>query len=151
MEQESDTVALGKQLGATAYPREKKELDLEVEGPDGVRLVGRIDHANLRDGVLHEVKKSPSAHEAHVWQLRFYLWLLRLADVNTPKGKPFTGQLDYPALRKTHEVTLSQEDASHLTALVQQLTALARTPHPPPRLSERASCRGCSYEELCYG
>lgn len=151
MEQESDTVALGRQLGATAYPREKKELDLEVEGPGGVSLVGRIDHANLQGGVLHEVKKSPSAHEAHVWQLRFYLWLLRLAGVVRPDGSAFTGRLDYPALRKTQDVTLSEDDILHLTALVERLVELADAPHPPPRLAERNICFGCSFEELCYG
>lgn len=151
MEQESDTVALGRLLGATAYSREKKELDLEVEGPGRVRLVGRIDHADLRDGVLHEVKKSPSAHEAHLWQLRFYLWLLRLADVTRADGEPFTGRLDYPALRRTQEVTLDDDDIAHLAALAQRLSALAEAPHPPPRLPERKACFGCSYEELCYG
>lgn len=155
MEQESDTVALGRHLDATTYAREKKGYDLDVNAPglEHVRLVGKIDHANLSEGVLHEVKKSRAAEAAHEDQLRFYLWLLRLAGVTRSDGEPFTGQLDYPALRKTHAVTLTPEDETRLAETVALIAATLRQPHPPARLGpeRRTFCAACAFEELCYG
>lgn len=57
MEQESEDVALGKLLDETSYSRNEKHLDLHATAPDGTPLVGKVDRALLRDGVLHETKK----------------------------------------------------------------------------------------------
>ena len=155
MEQESEAVALGRLLDETAYPREKKGYELDVAAPtpipDGVRLVGKIDHANLRGGVLHEVKKGRAVAEAHRAQVRFYLWLLRLARVTRADGGAFTAQIDYPSLRRTEAVALTDADAADFAATVASLVALAREPTPPPRHARRAFCAACAFEELCYG
>ncbi len=64
MEQESTTVALGRHVDTTSYERERKEIMLTAEAPDGTPLVGKVDWARLDAGVLHETKKSASAEEA---------------------------------------------------------------------------------------
>ena len=151
MEQESDDVALGRLLDQGSYARRKKHLTLEAEAPDGTRLAGRVDTANLREGVLHETKKGRACEEAHVWQLRFYLWLLRLGGVTRAGGRPFTGRLDYPKLRRTEDVRLEPEHERRLAEIVADLRRLAAEPHPPERLGRRAFCRKCAFEELCYG
>ena len=151
MEQESDDVALGRLLDQGSYTRRKKHLALEAEAPDGTRLAGRVDTANLREGVLHETKKGRACEEAHVWQLRFYLWLLRLGGVTRADGRPFTGRLDYPKLRRTEDVRLEPEHEARLAEIVADLRRLATEPHPPERLDRRAFCRKCAFEELCYG
>lgn len=150
MEQESDAVALGRLLEAGSYGRRKKDLVLEAEAPDGTRLVGKIDGANLREGVLHEVKKGRACEDAHRWQLRFYLWLLVRAGVTRADGRRFTGRLDYPALRRTEPVELAPAHEARLAEVVAALRELADAPHPPPRLERRAFCRHCAFEELCY-
>ena len=71
MEQESDTVALGRLLDEAAYARADKHLQVEAEAPDGTPLIGKIDRAKLREGVLHETKKGRSCEDAHRWQVRF--------------------------------------------------------------------------------
>lgn len=151
MEQESDAVALGRMIDRTSYTRRDKALELDVEGPGGVPLTGKIDGANLREGVLHEVKSSRAVEDAHRMQLRFYLWLLRLAGVTRADGQPFTGQLDYPTLRRTEAVALTDADVDRLTGIVADLTALADAPTPPERLARRRFCAACAFEELCYG
>ena len=120
---------------------------MDAPGPEGqplpgVRLVGKIDHANLAEGILHEVKKSRAAEDAHVWQLRFYLWLLRLAGVARADGTPFTGRLDYPALRRTKDVALSDDDARTLERTVEAIADTLRAPVPPerPPPERRAFC-----------
>ncbi|GAB5517864.1 MAG: CRISPR-associated protein Cas4 [Rhodothermales bacterium] len=149
MEQESEAVAMGKLVDQRSYPRRDGTM-LDAEAPDGTRLVGQIDGANLREGVLHETKYGRSCEDAHRWQLGFYLWLLQRCGITRADGTPFTGQLDYPKLRQTEAVTLTEADVVHLEQTVTALTALASSDTPPARLSRRAFCRKCAFEELCY-
>jgi CRISPR-associated exonuclease Cas4 len=151
MEQESDTVALGRLLDGHSYDRSEKHLTVDAEAPDGTALVGKIDRANLRNGVLHETKKSRSCEDAHLWQVRFYLWLLVRNGVTRSDGSPFRGQLDYPLLRRTESVTLEPEHMEELAMTVTSLRELVTTETPPARLGKRAFCARCAYEELCYG
>jgi CRISPR-associated exonuclease Cas4 len=151
MEQESDAVAIGRLIGQTSYGRERKELDLTASAPDGTTLVARIDWADLREGVLHETKKGRSTEDAHRWQLKFYLWLLKLCGVTRADGAPFTGMLNYPALKRTEAVELTTDDEARLAGMVAELRRLADEPRPPPRITRRKFCRVCAFEELCYG
>ena len=161
MEQESDTVALGRLLDEGSYQRSDKHLTIEAEAPDGtngrnaapppIRLVGKIDRTNLREGVLHETKKSRSCEDAHLWQVRFYLWLLYRNGVARADGSPFRGQLDYPLLRRTESVSLDPEHETELAVTVKAIHELAGQETPPARLTKRSFCAKCAYEELCYG
>ena len=151
MEQESTTVALGRQIDKNSYKREQKEIMLTAEGPGGTPLIGKVDWARLDAGVLHETKKSPSAEKAHKWQLRFYLWLLDLNEVTGPGDQRFTGELNYPKQRRTEAVRLEEPHVEHLYGIVQSLVKLSRQKTPPPRREERSFCRKCAFEELCYG
>ncbi|MBO0933002.1 CRISPR-associated protein Cas4 [Fibrella aquatilis] len=151
MEQESDAVALGRLLDQHSYDRSEKHLTIDAEAPDGTALVGKIDRANLRNGVLHETKKGRSCEEAHLWQVRFYLWLLLRNGVTRPDGSPFRGQLDYPLLRRTETVLLAPEHETQLAATVAAVRELARQETPPARLTKRAFCIKCAFDELCYG
>jgi CRISPR-associated exonuclease Cas4 len=101
--------------------------------------------------VLHETKKGRSTEDAHRWQLKFYLWLLKLCGVTRSDGTPFTGMLDYPALKRTEAVELTPEDEARLAEMVAALRRLADQPAPPPRITRRKFCRACAFEELCYG
>jgi CRISPR-associated exonuclease Cas4 len=151
MEQESDTVALGRLLDESAYGRSDKHLEIEAEAPDGTALIGKIDRANLKHGVLHETKKGRSCEDAHRWQLRFYLWLLYRNGVTRTDGSPFSGQLDYPLLRRTETVLLEAEHYSELEQNVSAIKNLAVQEIPPPVLKQRLFCCKCAFEELCYG
>lgn len=150
MEQESEAVALGRLLDRTSYARRRRPALIEAEAPDGTPLVAKIDGADLRRGVLHETKKGRAEEEAHRWQLRFYLWVLKRAGVTAPGGGPLTGRLDYPALRRTEPVALDAEHEARLEAIVDGLAALARRDDPPERYPRRAFCRRCAFEELCH-
>lgn len=150
MEQESDTVALGRLLDESSYTRDDKQLQIEAEAPDGTHLIGKIDRMKIKQGVLHETKKSRSCEDAHIWQVRFYLWLLYRNGVKCADGSPFTGQLDYPLLKRTEEVTLSPDHIIALEQTVRSVCSLAQEESPPPVLTTRTFCRKCSFEELCY-
>ncbi len=153
MEQESEAAAVGKVIDRGSYSREKKAIDLQAELPGGIRLAGKVDWVNLRQGVLHETKKGKACEEAHLWQLRFYLWLLRLCGVKgtDANSSGFTGMLNYPTLRKTIAVTLEEKEARELNQQVRKLQTLLAMDLPPPTLMNRSFCRKCAFEELCFG
>ena len=151
MEQESTTVALGRQIHASSYERRRKEIMLTAEAPDGTPLIGKVDWAQLDAGVLHETKKSASAEEAHRWQLRFYLWLLALNGVTGPTDAPFRGQINYPRQRRTTDVALKDAHVDRLQEIVAALRTLSERDTPPPRLDTRSFCRTCAFEDLCFG
>ena len=151
MEQESEAVALGRLLDQHSYDRSEKHLTIDAEAPDGTALVGKIDRANLRNGVLHETKKGRSCEEAHVWQVRFYLWLLLRNGVTRPDGSPFRGQLDYPLLRRTEAVVLEDGHVTYLETTVAAVRELASQETPPARITKRSFCSKCAFDELCYG
>jgi CRISPR-associated exonuclease Cas4 len=150
MEQESTTVALGRQIDQNSYKR-RQRVTLTAEAPDGTALIGKIDGTDLEAGVLHETKKSRKAEDAHRWQLRFYLWLLQLNGVTRPSGEPFKGELSYPRQRRTECVVLTSAHTERLQTIVEQLAALAEANTPPPRHESRSFCRTCAFEALCYG
>ncbi|MEM1127910.1 MAG: CRISPR-associated protein Cas4 [Bacteroidota bacterium] len=151
MEQEHEAVALGRLLDRSSYRRRHRPGLFEADAPDGTGLVAKIDGVNLREGVLHETKKGRSCEEAHLWQVRFYLWVLKRCGVTGPSGRPLRGQLDYPALRRTEPVELQPEHEAHLEQLVATLADLAKAERPPARFPRRSFCRRCAFEDLCYG
>ncbi|MEZ4901752.1 MAG: CRISPR-associated protein Cas4 [Spirosomataceae bacterium] len=151
MEQESDTVALGRLLDETAYERDNKQIMLEAEAPDGTHLVGKIDRMKLKQGVLHETKKSRACEDAHRWQVRFYLWLLCLNGVKRADGQPFVGQLDYPLLKRTETVILEAAHIGELEQTVKAIRQLATEEAPPVAAVSKKFCQKCAYEELCFG
>ncbi|CCH56575.1 putative protein MJ0377 [Fibrisoma limi BUZ 3] len=151
MEQESDAVALGRLLDDHSYHRAEKHLTINAEAPDGTELIGKIDRTNLKNGVLHETKKGRACEDSHRWQVQFYLWLLYLNGVTRSNGQPFTGQLDYPLLRRAEPVTLDAEHIIELATTVSALRSIAAQETPPPRLTKRKFCTTCAFEELCYG
>ncbi|MEO1452148.1 MAG: Dna2/Cas4 domain-containing protein, partial [Bacteroidota bacterium] len=131
--------------------RATKALDLAAELPDGTQLTGKVDWVNLRDGILHETKYGRACEDAHLWQVRFYLWLLKRCEVRRPDGQPFTGMLNYPKIRRTEPVSLQPEHESALLAQVEELQQQLHHDLPPPRISRRTFCRKCAFEEMCYG
>ena len=95
MEQNSELVALGKLLHEESYKREKKEIQI---GPIKIDFIGK-------DGVIHEIKKTPSVEEAHIWQVKYYIWYLKNLGIDNLRG-----EIDYPKLKKKTEIKLTVED-----------------------------------------
>ncbi len=135
-EQESDVVYLGKVIHETSYERERKEIEI-----DNLKL----DFLDIRDGVLHEVKKSDSWSKAHEWQVIYYLCVLKSKGVTLLKG-----ELNYPVIRKTITVLLTREKEQQMVSILHDIERIISEPKPPRVLDKRSVCRLCSYFELCY-
>ena len=106
MEHTSDLVAEGKLIHDFSYPqRAEKYTELELDGV-------KIDFYDAANKVVHEVKKSNKVEEAHLWQVKYYLYVLQQHGIEGA-----TGILEYPKLRRRQTVTLSEDDVRHLSQL----------------------------------
>lgn len=138
MEHTSDTVAEGKLIGETTYPqRPEKYTEIEISG-------SKIDFYDAKNKIIHEIKKSDSMEAAHEWQVKYYIWLLEQNGIENAKGI-----LEYPKLRETKEVNLSDEDRLYLQQVVKQIEDIISGETCPPRINSKI-CKKCAYYELCY-
>ena len=136
MEQESDRVFLGKLMHEESYDRESKEIFLG----DQIRL-DRISP----DGVIHETKMTNKMEKADIWQLKYYLYYLKKNNI-----WPVTGEIDYPKLRKTEKIQLTQSDCEQLDKIVREIGEVLKKERPP-EIQKMSICKKCAYFEYCWG
>ena len=138
MEHTSDIVAEGKLIHNTSYPqRAERYTELEVDG-------SVIDFYDANRKIIHEVKKSDKVEEAHRWQVKYYIWLLKKNGVDG-----VTGIIEYPKLRETTKVELTNEDVGVLERMIDEIGQIVVSEICPSRL-EAKICKSCSYYEFCY-
>ena len=132
----SDTVRMGKLIHETSYEREKKEIEL-----DSIK----IDFFDLKDSVLHEVKKSDSFEESDKWQTLYYMYELKKRGVVCTKG-----EIDYPKQKKCVDVYLTPKLEPELEKTIEKIIEIIAYEYPPKISVKFSLCKVCSYFELCY-
>jgi len=138
MEQTSDLVYEGKLIHETSYQqRSEKYTELEIGGI-------KIDYYDAKNKIIHEVKKSDKVEEAHEWQLKYYIYVL---ESNGIEG--VTGILEYPKLRKTTEIYLSDLDRQQIEEFKIKIGKIIEQEECPARIDEKI-CKRCSYYDFCY-
>ena len=135
MEQNSELVAIGKILDEDSYKKEKKEILID----------NTINIDFIKNGaVLHEVKKTKSIEEAGIWQIKYYMYYLEKKQVENIKAK-----IDYPLLKETKEIILSDIDRKVLDDVIQDIEKLINEESIPKKINSKI-CKKCSYYDLCY-
>ena len=138
MEQTSDLVYEGKLIHETSYPfRSDRFKEVEIGGI-------RIDYYDHTNRINHEIKKSDKREEAHVWQLKYYLYVLEQCGVENPSGI-----LEYPRMRKTEEVFLSEVDRLEIKEMLDRIEEITSAEICPGRLRV-SCCHNCSYFDFCW-
>jgi len=138
MEHTSDLVYEGRLIHETSYPQ-RSERYTEIEF-DGIK----IDFFDPKNKVIHEIKKSDSHEEAHEWQVKYYIYVL---ERNGVEG--VTGILEYPKLRETREVILSEPDREEIREIVRNIEKIITSDNCPERL-KISKCKNCSYFDFCW-
>ena len=138
MEHVSDLVSEGKLVHETSYPNRTARYE-EVSIGGSV-----IDFYDPQARIIHEIKKSSAKEEAHVWQVRYYIYLFEREGIIGVEGI-----LEYPLLRETIRVELEDEDRIRLEKMVVEIEKIIKSESCPPRLPKR-KCNQCSYFEFCY-
>jgi CRISPR-associated exonuclease Cas4 len=137
-EDTSEDVALGVVIEDSTYLQRSEKFKQIKLGPI------KIDFYDSKNKVIHEVKKSPKFHETHIWQLRYYIYMLEQAGVTGVEGV-----LEYPKERKKEKVLLSDPDRKYLKELKNEIELLIRS-KTCPLVINKPRCKNCSYYDFCY-
>ncbi len=138
MEHTSNLVYEGKLIHESTYPqRSERYEELEVEGI-------KLDYYDARNKVIHEIKKSDKMETAHEWQLKYYIRVLERHGVEGVKGL-----LEYPTLRQTQKVELSDADREKIAEMEDEILKITESENCPPVINSKI-CKQCSYYEFCY-
>ncbi|MXV38205.1 CRISPR-associated protein Cas4 [Flavobacteriaceae bacterium Ap0902] len=146
MEHTSDIVYDGKLFHESSYPqRAQKYQEVELSAQwKGVSLTGKVDFYDRKDKIIHEIKRGNKIEEAHEWQLKFYIWLFELNGIEEVVGK-----VEYPKLRLTTDVYLSDMERKLLGEMIPQIQQTIADENCPPVIESKI-CKRCSYFEFCY-
>lgn len=137
-EHTSDLVFEGKLIHEDSYPqRSSKYEEIELDGI-------KVDFYDAKNKIIHEIKKSNKVEVAHEWQLKYYLYVFEQNGMTGVKGI-----LEYPTLRKTQEVILSDIDRQAITEMKLDISKIIMDEKCPP-LQKKSICKSCSYYEFCY-
>ena len=138
MEHTSDLVYEGNLIHENSY-LSRGDAFAEIE-LDGIK----IDFYDRKNKIIHEIKKSKSHEEAHEWQLKYYMYVLKK---NGTEG--VTGILEYPAIRKTQNISLTETDILKIEQYIGQIEMITRNEHAPDRI-KKSKCKNCSYLDFCW-
>ena len=58
-------------------------------------------------------------------------------------------KIDYPLLKKTVEVELTEEDIFEIENILQQIEEIVEK-DVAPKLQKKSICKSCAYYELCF-
>ena len=135
LEENNSNVILGKLLEENTYTKDEKKINI-----DGVI---NIDFIRSKK-VLHEIKKSNSIEPASLLQVQYYLYYLEKKGLIGLKGI-----LDYPLLKQTVEVNLTDKDRENLDNIIIGIKEILRK-GSPPALEKNGICKKCAYFDLCF-
>lgn len=137
-EHTSDLVYDGKLIHETSYPqRPERYEELEVDGC-------KIDFYNAKNKIVHEIKRSDKVEKAHEWQVKYYIYVLKKNGIEGVKGI-----LEYPTLRHTAHVELSESDEQYIIKTCEDIEQIIKKKECPATISSKI-CKSCSYYEFCY-
>ena len=135
LEENNSNVILGKLLEENSYTRDEKKINI-----DGVINIDFIRSKKI----LHEIKKSNSIEPASILQVQYYLYYLEKKGLVGLKGI-----LDYPLLKHTVEVNLTDSDRENLENIIIGIKEILRK-ESPPTLEKKNICKKCAYFDLCF-
>lgn len=139
MEHTSDMVAEGKLIGETTYAdRAQKFTEIEIDGV-------KIDFYDTRNRVVHEIKKSSAVENAHIAQVKYYLYKLHQKGI-----EGVTGIIEYPKLKQREQVSaLTGDDLEMIGRWEDEVSAIVQSSSCPDVIRAKI-CKRCSYYDFCY-
>ncbi len=137
MERFSDFVEMGRLLSLERFRREgKREVTLGSIKIDFIRVGDEV--------VVHEVKHSRALEEAHIWQVKYYLYALQNLGIPARKGV-----IHYPRQMRTLEVDLQPADRERIQEALAGIREILQRDRPP-EVERKPYCRTCAYYLFCF-
>lgn len=137
MEKYSDHVSIGKLISEESFKREKFK-EIEIGGTI------KIDFIKVGNEIIvNEVKKSKKLEDAHIWQVKYYIYSLRKLGVNCNKGI-----IHYPKLMRKIEIELKEKDEVKIERISKEIANL-KNEKIPSKINAKY-CKTCAYYQFCY-
>lgn len=138
MEQTSALVSEGKLLHNQAYAkRANKYIEVQLGNI-------KIDFYDPDTKTIHETKKNRACQDAHIWQLKYYIYMMQQAGITG-----VSGILEYPLLKITKPITLTLADIDYLQQTTQNINQLINQPNCPQK-EKKTICQKCSFFDFCW-
>lgn len=137
MEHTSDVVFEGRLIHENTYSQRSSRY--EEIAIDGVK----VDYYDAKEKVIHEIKKSNKIEEAHEWQLKYYLYVFERNGMHNHRGI-----IEYPVLRKTKMIALTDEDRVRIDEIEKEIERISQA--ECPSIAKKKLCVNCSYYDFCY-
>lgn len=112
-----------------------RELQLDTIKIDFIRVGDEV--------IIHEIKKSRKFEDAHVWQVKYYMYVLKEMGINCR-----TGIIHYPTQMRKVEVEMKEEDFQCMKNILEDIQAILNLTVPPPMIKHRF-CQKCAYWDFC--
>jgi len=138
MEQTNDAVTEGKLIHENSY--QQRSSKYEEIAIDGIK----IDFFDTKNKVIHEIKKSSKLHKAHIWQVKYYIYVFEKNGIDN-----VSGILEYPKERKTEEVFLSNMDREEIKIMELEIHEIIKS-NKIPEFEKKPRCKNCSYYDFCF-
>ncbi|WP_127836884.1 CRISPR-associated protein Cas4 [Clostridium prolinivorans] len=135
MEQNSDKVALGKEIHNNSLTSKRSEILIDNSI--------RIDYID-NELTVHEIKSTKAMKEASKVQILYYIYYLQQKGIDCRKGI-----IHYPNLKKTEIINYTDEDKCSIEKFMNQIVEISNMEFPPQKVKEK-KCKSCSYYELCF-
>ena len=134
--QENENIIIGNIIHENSYKREKKEIDFGNS---------KFDILKKKNGelVIVEVKKSSKYKEASIYQLYYYLLLLKRQGISA------TGEYRVPKENKIICLKLDSKIQEELKNIEKEIILLKYKKVPPKPLKNKY-CWKCAYKEYCW-
>lgn len=130
-------VIKGRILHDSRFKREhSREVSFDTVKIDFLKFGGEV--------FVHEVKKSKKFEEAHVWQLKYYIYIIKRKGLECSSGV-----IHYPASMRKVDVIFCQEDYARIEQALANITGVLQESRPPGRLNKKM-CSRCAYFDFCY-
>jgi CRISPR-associated exonuclease Cas4 len=138
MEHTSELVYEGKLIHENSYQQRSDKYE-EVQ-------IGsiKVDFYDAKNKIIHEIKKSNKIDIAHEWQLKYYIYIFEKTGI-----EGVSGILEYPKLRKTHEIYLSDIDRERIVEIEKEISEIINSENCPPKINSNI-CKKCSYYDFCW-
>lgn len=138
LEDNSEDVAMGKLIEETTYLQRNSNFEqIEIDGI-------KIDYYDHKNKIIHETKKSPKFEQTHIWQLRYYIYILKINGIEDVRGV-----LEYPTEHKTQTVELSIDNIKQIEQFTEEIISTIKSNECPPKI-QSSKCKNCSYYDFCF-
>ena len=117
-----------------AYSRDEKHID----------ILGFANIDSIHDNIIRETKKSKSLENASVWQIKYYLYILKKYGMEDIKG-----ELCYPKLKEKTDVVLETDDGAEIEKMFREIENINNSEMPPQEIRNKSVCKKCAYYDLC--